>query len=403
MADNEIDIVITASGNAEKVIAGIANVLSGVTDSVKSLTKNYIAYGDQVKKLALFTGMQTDETSRMIQVADDAFVEFSSLQMAMKEMSNNGIAPNIENLALLSDKFLAIQDPLARSQFLTENFSRAGIEMGKIMELGGIKVREMSAAISDSLIIDEEKAAKILASKQAVDDFNDSVEGIKYEAADRLLGIFQNMPTWAQKTTLVLGALNDVGAFQNIASLAITLSSIKNLLPITIPALATFTKGVWAFVSAQTAAIAPWVALAAAIGIAIYTAYTFLRACDSMGQRFTMLIQKGESLGNILRSLTPYGIFGKMVETAVSDYWKLTGGVHKAAGGPVSSGTSYIVGERGPELFTPSNNGFITPNNKLGGGSTIILNYQPMVSLADRFELETKLTPIIRNAMRGLA
>jgi hypothetical protein len=48
----------------------------------------------------------------------------------------------------------------------------------------------------------------------------------------------------------------------------------------------------------------------------------------------------------------------------------------KAAGGPVRSGTSYIVGERGPELFTPNSSGMITPNNRLGGsaGNTININ-----------------------------
>jgi hypothetical protein len=40
----------------------------------------------------------------------------------------------------------------------------------------------------------------------------------------------------------------------------------------------------------------------------------------------------------------------------------------RAAGGPVSAGTTYLVGERGPELFTPSGSGSIIPNNKLGGG-----------------------------------
>jgi len=44
----------------------------------------------------------------------------------------------------------------------------------------------------------------------------------------------------------------------------------------------------------------------------------------------------------------------------------------KAMGGPVQSGTSYLVGERGPELFTPSVSGMITPNNRLGGGNTTI-------------------------------
>lgn len=48
----------------------------------------------------------------------------------------------------------------------------------------------------------------------------------------------------------------------------------------------------------------------------------------------------------------------------------------KAAGGAVSSGTTYLVGERGPELFTPGVSGSITPNNKLAasGGTTINLN-----------------------------
>jgi hypothetical protein len=31
--------------------------------------------------------------------------------------------------------------------------------------------------------------------------------------------------------------------------------------------------------------------------------------------------------------------------------------------------SSYMVGERGPELFTPGAGGFITPNNRLGGSS----------------------------------
>jgi phage-related protein len=46
----------------------------------------------------------------------------------------------------------------------------------------------------------------------------------------------------------------------------------------------------------------------------------------------------------------------------------------RAAGGPVMGGTSYLVGERGPELFTPSGNGSIIPNSALGGNTVINLN-----------------------------
>jgi hypothetical protein len=44
----------------------------------------------------------------------------------------------------------------------------------------------------------------------------------------------------------------------------------------------------------------------------------------------------------------------------------------KASGGPVAGGTTYLVGEKGPELFTPGSSGNIIPNNRLGGGGGII-------------------------------
>ncbi len=43
----------------------------------------------------------------------------------------------------------------------------------------------------------------------------------------------------------------------------------------------------------------------------------------------------------------------------------------KALGGPVSAGTPYMVGERGPELFMPGQSGSIVPNHKLGGGKVV--------------------------------
>ena len=44
----------------------------------------------------------------------------------------------------------------------------------------------------------------------------------------------------------------------------------------------------------------------------------------------------------------------------------------KALGGPVSSGRSYLVGERGPELFVPGAQGNIVPNNAMGGTNIVV-------------------------------
>lgn len=53
-------------------------------------------------------------------------------------------------------------------------------------------------------------------------------------------------------------------------------------------------------------------------------------------------------------------------------------GGFRAGGGDVEGGKSYIVGEKGPELFNPGRSGSITPNNALGGDVYInIINNTP--------------------------
>ena len=49
-------------------------------------------------------------------------------------------------------------------------------------------------------------------------------------------------------------------------------------------------------------------------------------------------------------------------------------GGFRADGGPVSAGKSYVVGERGPELYTPSRSGSITANGAGGGKVELVLH-----------------------------
>jgi hypothetical protein len=49
-------------------------------------------------------------------------------------------------------------------------------------------------------------------------------------------------------------------------------------------------------------------------------------------------------------------------------------GGFRAAGGPVSAGKAYVVGERGPEIMVPGSSGVVIPNSKLGGGGGVTVN-----------------------------
>ena len=50
------------------------------------------------------------------------------------------------------------------------------------------------------------------------------------------------------------------------------------------------------------------------------------------------------------------------------------GGFFRANGGPVSAGKSYMVGERGPEMFVPNTGGRIVPNSDMGSATNIVVN-----------------------------
>lgn len=52
-----------------------------------------------------------------------------------------------------------------------------------------------------------------------------------------------------------------------------------------------------------------------------------------------------------------------ITEIAPNVRWEIANA--RATGGPVAGGTPYLVGEKGPELFVPTGNGMIVPNNRL--------------------------------------
>lgn len=76
---------------------------------------------------------------------------------------------------------------------------------------------------------------------------------------------------------------------------------------------------------------------------------------------------------------------------------KIFGGA-KAEGGPVKAGTSYLVGERGAEMFVPKTDGVIVPNNKLGGNG-VVNNFNINVTGAlDQEGVARQIVDILNNS-----
>ena len=82
-------------------------------------------------------------------------------------------------------------------------------------------------------------------------------------------------------------------------------------------------------------------------------------------------------MDNILKQIVAELIRVFVVQRAVGAFgtWAGLSLPGKAMGGPVAGGQSYIVGEKGPEIFTPGQSGHITPNSQLGAGTNVNVSF----------------------------
>ena len=112
--------------------------------------------------------------------------------------------------------------------------------------------------------------------------------------------------------------------------------------------------------------------------------------------------------GSFLSNLFSVGATGSLTNTdmimgGLSGSAMPLGGA-KAIGGNVNPNMSFLVGERGAELFVPKSAGTIVPNNQLGGGIVVEqnLNFATGVSQTVRAEVLNLLPAIKENTLSAV-
>jgi hypothetical protein len=109
--------------------------------------------------------------------------------------------------------------------------------------------------------------------------------------------------------------------------------------------------------------------VAPAIGTILKTAF------DVLGTALSAIIRSLSSVVNFLDNMIDKVkdfialVRANPIVSGISGLIDRVFGGGRAAGGPVNAGTTYLVGEKGPELFTPGISGNIIPNHKISGGS----------------------------------
>lgn len=101
-------------------------------------------------------------------------------------------------------------------------------------------------------------------------------------------------------------------------------------------------------------------------------AISFLVATiDKLGTAFAWIIETAPKVYEWIKKIANLGI-DKVAGASSGGASRVSGA--RASGGSVMSGNSYLVGEKGPEIFTPMASGNIIPNNRIGGGTTVVVN-----------------------------
>jgi hypothetical protein len=380
---NNIDILISAQDTATKVVDGLYTELGKLDKMVSGLDKNivinnknmgsmndmlrgmgvevpkinmyslgqgiklvgdeigksldsYMLYVGQVKELATYTGMSVEETSRLLQLSDDLGIKNTDLEASFKTMVNNGVRPNVIELGLLSEEYNKLKDPLEKAKFLTDNFGK-------------------SAGVEMARMMDLGK------------------EGIyrMYGAVESGLVVTQTGIDKAGEYKIAMNKWEESveGVRYKIAS---------GLIPILITAMG-YIDG------AMTT-----------LGQLVYLVNNAPSTLSPMG-----LLQG--ALGTTPTAPIPslYTTPTAYIPSSAPSYNYNRPGAERHASGADFTVPSNYTNDTYPLGFaTAGEHVSITPAGRSSGAVNVFLTYNPVVSLMDRAEAETKLIPYIQAALR---
>jgi len=178
----DIEIESIANGMvAQGESPGTAFMLSGVA---VRLVENFKAYALQVAGLSRLAGVKMEDASRLIQIGKDLRISYEDLSGAMRFASKQGIELDIESLARLAGQYRVIRSAAGRAVFRAKHFGWAGLEISKLLALGGEGVRQLAAEIEPNLILTDDSRRLAQEYSLAAERLSDLVHGIKAAPGD---------------------------------------------------------------------------------------------------------------------------------------------------------------------------------------------------------------------------
>jgi hypothetical protein len=340
--------------------AAMAGAAYKVGQTFVDLASDAMKYALQVKDMARITGDTVQETSMLIQAADDARITYDELTAAMRLAVKQGIDPSLEGMMKLADQYNAIQDPIERDQFLLDTFGRAGLKMGRMMEMGSAGIKASAdEAERLGLVLD---GLKIALGTDLIPIFTEVVNTVNaaYENFSALSEQFWKLKDYAEQSVPALSLLMDTfllfaNPIQGVVELIDDFKRELVFLGILTPEAAGLVNNLSESMDEVTESTNN-------ANVELGQANRFINALQS--KFITVVIET---------TYISHHISAKDDGHTYLEGGQASGGYLNGMAGGGYSGGAYLVGERGPEVITPSSKGYVAPNEtatiKLDEGS----------------------------------
>lgn len=165
--------------------AGLLAAAGAAVDSVNQTME----YNKSIRDLAQNLSITTEETSRIIQTADDFTVSQQDVTAALQMAVKNGMAPNIATLAKMADEYNNITEPTERAARLTEVFGKNWTALTPMLKEGGQAIRDAAAAQDAALLVTEENSKATRELEKNMDNLGDKVTALKLSFGNALIPV----------------------------------------------------------------------------------------------------------------------------------------------------------------------------------------------------------------------
>ncbi len=190
----EVGTIAPGLENARKSLTGflqqnaaLVGVLVGVGVVLNKISKDTVKYANDVRALSQISGESTENSSRFIQVLDDYKISAEDALVATRALTSKGYAPNIDTLATLSDKYLALNTVEEKNKFVLENLGRSGLQWVEVLNKGSEAIRRQGDGINKNLILSQKQVDAARALEIAQDNLNDAQQAVSVTLGNKLI------------------------------------------------------------------------------------------------------------------------------------------------------------------------------------------------------------------------